>query len=113
MIVSDRDTHGVAACSGATKRALRQRLSTVAVLLVWAGSAMAAELRAPGEIRPVREQQERLDDPVDKVAPEFSPERGIPMGLQCKTRIAVFPMRNAKFVGGGCTSHGYSGVVIR
>jgi len=85
----------------------------MSMLLVWAGSAMAAELKAPDEARAIRVQQGLLSDPIDNVAPEFSPERGIPMGLQCKTRIGVFPMRNAKVVSGGCTSHGYSGGVIR
>lgn len=113
MIILGRNTHYVPAYPGAMKRTLRRRLLAMSVLLVSAGSAMAAELKIANETSAIREQQDRLNDPVDNVAPEFSPERGIPMGLQCKTRTGVFPMRNAKFVGGGCTSHGYSGVVIR
>jgi hypothetical protein len=65
------------------------------------------------ETRAIREQQEDFDDPIGNVAPEFSPERGISMGLQCKTRNGVFPIRDAKVVGGGCVSHGYGGVVLR
>ena len=94
------------------KWTLIRQLLSIWMLLVLSGPAIAVELKV-SDATTIREQAERIGDPGANIAPEFSPERGIPMGLQCKTRNGVSPIRDAKAIGSGCAARGYSGVVIR